>query len=150
MRAQIAGNHDRANPVSPGQTIWRGLLAGWTHNPSVVGSSPTRPTLQNRKLAPGRVIVGGGGAGPADAFRNSWPLLALVTQEADVWRLLQAMGSGRGRNPAGKHVPYRDGDLELAGASGRSARHLRRPYPGSGIHCVADVRQMQTPAARVG
>ena len=24
-------------------------------------------------------MVGGGGAGPADAFRNSWPLLALVT-----------------------------------------------------------------------
>ena len=33
-------------------------------------------------------------------------------------------GSGRGRNPAGKHVPYRDGDLELADASGHSARHL--------------------------
>jgi hypothetical protein len=30
-------------------------------------------------------------------------------------------GSGRGRNPAGKHVPYRDGDLELAGAPGLSA-----------------------------
>ena len=58
-------------------------------------------------------------------------------------------GSGRGRYPAGKHVPQRDGDLELAGASGLSARHLRRLSPGSGIHCAADVRQMQTPAARV-
>ena len=27
--------------------------------------------------SPGRVIVGDGGAGPTDAFRNSWPLLAL-------------------------------------------------------------------------
>ena len=58
-------------------------------------------------------------------------------------------GSGRGRYPAGKHVPQRDGDLELAGASGLSARHLRRLSPGSGIHCAADVRQMQTPGARV-
>jgi hypothetical protein len=35
-------------------------------------------------------------------------------------------GSGRGRNPAGKHVRQRDGDLELAGAPGLSARHLRQ------------------------
>lgn len=41
--------------------------------------------------SPGRVIARGG-CWPADAFRNSRPLLALVIQEADVWRLLRAMG----------------------------------------------------------
>jgi hypothetical protein len=40
--------------------------------------------------------------------------------------------------------------LNLAGAPGRLARHLRRPSPGSGIHCAAEVSQMQTPTARVG
>jgi hypothetical protein len=28
----------------PGQRVQRRLLAGWTHNPPVVGSIPTRPT----------------------------------------------------------------------------------------------------------
>ena len=32
--------------LCPGQPPYRTLLAGWTHNPSVVGSSPTRPTPQ--------------------------------------------------------------------------------------------------------
>jgi hypothetical protein len=50
-------------------------------------------------------------------------------------------GSGRGRNPAGKHIPYRDGDLELAGAPGRSARHLRRPL-------LAPVSTVQPMSAR--
>lgn len=46
-------------------------------------------------------VIAGAGAGPADAFRNSWPLLALVTQEADVRRLLQAMGEWTGTKPRG-------------------------------------------------
>jgi hypothetical protein len=78
------------------------------------------------------------------------PCLPWVTQEADVGHLLQAMGEWTGTKPAGKHVSYRNGDLELACASGLSARHLRRPSPGSGIHCAADARHMQTPAARAG
>src|SRR5215472_1249797 len=31
----------------PGHTVWDRLLARWTHNPPVLGSSPSRPTLQD-------------------------------------------------------------------------------------------------------
>ena len=30
--------------VCPAETVWTSQLAGRTHNPPVVGSSPTRPT----------------------------------------------------------------------------------------------------------
>jgi len=36
--------------VCPGQMPWRLLLAGRTHNPPVVGSSPTRPTVIKGQL----------------------------------------------------------------------------------------------------
>jgi len=72
------------------------------------------------------------------------PCLPWSPQEADVRRLLQAMGSG-GANPAGKRVPYRDGDLEIAGALG-----IQPGTFGSGIYCAADPRWTQTPAIRVG
>jgi len=32
--------------VYPGHTAWDRLLACWTHNPPVLGSSPSRPTNQ--------------------------------------------------------------------------------------------------------
>jgi hypothetical protein len=32
--------------IRPGQLTCRGPLAGWTHNPPVVGSSPTHPTAE--------------------------------------------------------------------------------------------------------
>jgi hypothetical protein len=32
--------------IRPGHSVWDRLLACWTHNPPVVGSSPTRPTCR--------------------------------------------------------------------------------------------------------
>ena len=57
-------------------------------------------------------------------------------------------GSGRGRNPAGKHIPFRDGDLDsLPVPLGIQPGTFGGP-PGSGTNCAAEVRQMQTPSAR--
>jgi hypothetical protein len=61
----------------------------------------------------GRVIDGGGAAGPADAFRSSRPLLALVIPGSRC----QALASGDGRvdgdeTPQVRRVLYRDGDLD--------------------------------------
>ena len=76
------------------------------------------------------------------------PCLPWSPQEADVRRLLQAMGNGRGRNPAGKHIPFRDGDLDsLPVPLGIQPGTFGGP-PGSGTNCAAEVRQMQTPSAR--
>jgi hypothetical protein len=79
--------------VCPGQKPWQGLLAGWTHNPSVVGSSPTRPThskcwsecsdLRISRTSPvstARRLCGcarqGAGICPGRALRRSgvWPI----------------------------------------------------------------------------
>jgi len=40
--------------------------------------------------------------------------------------------------------------LNLPVPLGVQPGHLRRPSPGSGTHCAADARRMQTPTAHVG
>jgi len=93
----------------------------------------------------------GGGVLAADAFRNGWPCLPWSSQEADVWPWLQAIGRVDGDETPRLSTSYTGtAILNFADAPGRSARHLRRPSPGSGIYCAAEVSQMQTPTARVG
>lgn len=87
----------------------------------------------------------------ADAFRNGWPLLALVIPGSRcVAPASRRWGVDGDETPRLSTSYTGTAILNLAGAPGRLARHLRRPFPGSGIHCAAEVSQMQTPTARVG
>ena len=79
------------------------------------------------------MIVGGGRCWPRRRVPNRWPLLALRSPRKQVsGACLRRWGELDGeRNPAGDRSshPRRNGDLDLAGAPGRSARHLRRLSP---------------------
>ena len=115
--------------------------------PLVHGDSPSGGDQAAVDSSPGTRHSVRWGCRPADGLRERRPLLVPGTREADVRRLLQAMRELTGMKPGrGVLVPSSTPERRsgCCRCPGTSARHLRQRLLGSGIHCAANARSMQT------
>jgi hypothetical protein len=76
--------------VCASQMHQRGLLAAWTHNPPVVGSSPTRPTTSELGLFVSWRACGGSGMG------GRWPGYGRIPPGLGAVHSVMVMPPGRG------------------------------------------------------